>query len=59
MQNVNLLDQIEDMEEYMASSKMTMADEINHLSEEVKYYRKEIVSLKLSVTELDYQLDVE
>lgn len=43
----------------MASSKMTMADEINHLSEEVKYYRKEIVTLKLNVAELDYQLDIE
>lgn len=57
MQNVNLLDKLEDLELYMATSKLSMADEINHLSEEVKFYRHELVNVKLAYTDLQYTLD--
>jgi hypothetical protein len=49
---VNLLDKLEDLELYMATSKLSMADEINHLSEEVKFYRHELVNVKLAYTDL-------
>ncbi len=39
MQNVNLKDQIDDITLYMTESKLVMADEINHLSDELNYYK--------------------
>lgn len=39
MENVDLRDKLDDLTNYVASSKWLMAEEINHLSEELKQYR--------------------
>ena len=57
MENVDLRDKLDDLTYYVASSKWLMAEEINHLSEELKVYRQALMVEKVLVTRLQYQLD--